>query len=107
MTGFWTAVVLGVVAAGSSVYQGVEGAKASRKSLRAQKQAQRKSLLSSVGQEKRAAQAEAKANRKKPDIESLLFSERAAANTGMGSTILAGRGGGGASLMGKKSMMVG
>jgi uncharacterized membrane protein len=101
----WAAVVVSVAALGYSVYAGEEGAKAQRKSLRGQKQAQRQSLLSSIGQEKRAAQAEAKANRKKPNIESLLFSERAAANTGMGSTILAGRGG--ASLMGKKSMMVG
>jgi uncharacterized protein HemX len=100
------AAIVTAVSAGTAVYSGEEQRKSQSKSLRAQREGQRQSLLRSVGQEKLAAQASAAANRKKPNIDSLLFSERARADMGPGSTLLAGPRSG-SSLMGRKSSTLG
>ncbi len=103
----WVATAIVVASVATSVYQGEEGRKASSKASRAQKASQRQSLLSSINEERLAGQAERKANKKRPDVASILFQEQAAATAGPGSTILAGRGGGGGSLLGSKSTLMG
>lgn len=104
----WVAVAVGVIGAAGAVYQGEEGRKASSKAERSQKAAQRDTLLRAVNEERRSAQAERKANRKKPDVTSILFQEQAASKAGPGSTILAGATkGGGRSLLGSKTTLMG
>ena len=99
----WVTAILAVIAAAGSAHQGEQGRAAASKGERSQREAQRQSLARSVGEEKLAAQNMAKANKKKPNIDSLLFSERAKADMGPGSTMLSG--GGGVPLLGSKSLM--
>ena len=101
------AAFLAVLAAGSAVHQGEQSRAAGSQAERAQRKAQRQSLLSSINEEKLASQAERKANRKKPDSASILFSEREAADSGVGSTILSGQGSGSGSLLGSKQSLMG
>ncbi len=102
----WVATAIVVSTLATSVYQGEKQASAQREASRNQKAAQRQSLLSSINAEKLAAQAERKANKRKPDVASILFREQAAANSGVGSTILAGREGGGG-LLGSTTTLMG
>lgn len=101
----WISAILAVLAAGASVHQGEQQRAAGSKALRGQREAQKQATARATGQERLAAMADARANKKKPNIDSLLFSERARADMGAGSTLLAGRGGGGTPLLGSKSLM--
>lgn len=102
----WLAIAALILAAGGAAYQGEQTAKAGRRSERVQKQAQRQALLGSIDQEKRAAIEERKANQRTPDVTRILFQEQAAANTGVGSTILTkGKDKGG--MLGFKSTLMG
>ena len=92
---------------GSTIYQGEQQKRGQKRALASQEKAQRQSLLSSIAEEKRAGQAERQANKRKPDVTAILFRERAAARAGAGSTILAGRGRSGTSLLGSKSSLMG
>jgi|TARA_R110002020_G_C16229855_1_gene768243 hypothetical protein len=103
MSGIATAII---IAAGATVYSGEKQAKEQRKGLRRQKQAQRQAQSQAVGQEKLAAMDMAKANRKKPDISTLLGQERLRASQGPGSTMLTG-GKSGSMLLGGKSTLMG
>ena len=76
MAGGWTALVVAAISAGSAIWQGDESRKAGNKGARAGREAQRVSLLESASQEKRAGMDDAKANRKKPDVTSLLAAEQ-------------------------------
>lgn len=101
-------LVIAAAAVAASVDQGEKSRAAGTKAARSQKQAQKAALHRSVNQERLAAQADAAANRKKPDVDALLFSERARAGQGQGSTILAGQDGGGDNtLLGRKSTLIG
>lgn len=102
----WVGVAAAVIGGASAIHQGEQSRAAGTKSARAQKAAQRQSLLSSINQEKLAGQAERKANKRKPDVTSILFQERAGATQGTGSTILAGRSGA-PGLLGSKSTLMG
>ena len=101
----WVAVVVGVIGAASAVYQGEQGRAAASKGERAQREGQRKSLLASANAETATAYETNKANRKKPNVDAALFSERMKSDMGPASTILAGRNGGGTPLLGSKSLM--
>ena len=102
--GYLAGAILAVIAAATAVHQGEQSRAAASEGERTQRAAQRTSLLSASTQHKLAGQAEAKANKKKPNVNSLLFSERAKANTGVGSTMLSG---GGTPLLGSKSTGLG
>lgn len=93
-----TAVVL---AAGAAIYSGEVQKDAAKKAAKSAKQARRMSLLASIKQDREAATAEKKANRRKPDVASLLLKNQQA---GAG-TVLAGKGAGGASLLGSKGQL--
>ena len=100
----WAVTAIAVMSA-SSIYQGEQQKKAGKKSLAAQERAQQQTFLSSLNDEKQAQQANRKANKRPPDITSILFQERAGAENGMGSTILSG--GEGVGLLGSKPKLMG
>lgn len=64
--------VMGGLSTGAGVLQGVTGAKAQKKALRAQQEAQAQALAATKRQENLNAQEAAKLNRKKPDIAGIL-----------------------------------
>ena len=97
--------ILITLAAAASVHQGEQSRAAASKGERAQREGQRKSLLASANAETAAAYETNKANRKKPNVDAALFSERMKSDMGPASTILAGRNGGGTPLLGSKSLM--
>ena len=90
---------------GGSIHQGEVAAKSARAGLRAKKAAQDTSMAQAAGQRKLGAMEEAKANRKKPNIATLLGRNRGA--KGPSSTMLTGTGGAGGGLLGGKSMLGG
>lgn len=91
---------------GTAVYSGETAKSNAKKGRKAQDQAQRQSMLAATAQDKLAAQAEAKANQKAPDINTILNEENTRADMGPGSTILAGRSGK-PGLLGSNSQMGG
>ena len=105
MSGFITAIAAISVIGGTTVYSGEQAASSARKGLRAQKAAQDKSMAQAAGQRKLGAIEEAKANKKKPNIATLLGRNRGA--KGPSSTMLTGTGGAGGGLLGGKSMLGG
>jgi 4-diphosphocytidyl-2C-methyl-D-erythritol kinase len=104
MSGIITAIV---VAGGTSIYQGEQQRKAQKKSLRSQKMAQAESQARASSTAKQSLMAEAKANRKKPNIATLLGRERMAANRGPGSTMMTGTGGARGTMLGGGSSLMG
>lgn len=108
MSGLATAAIItSVLAAGATIYSGEKASSASKKGRRLQEQVQRTSLLAALREEKLAGQAENRANRRKPDVASLLFDAGRRGNMGAASTILAGAGGKGSALLGSKSTLGG
>ena len=99
----WIATAVAIAGAATTVIQGEQAESQQKRSFKAQQAAQKQTLLSAVNDERQAAMAERKANRRKPDVAALLFQERGQANTGVGSTILAG----GGSKLGSKSLLMG
>ncbi len=99
-----TALVISVATSAVTADQQARGA---RKSARATDRAQDQALNRSISEERLAAQNEAKANQKKPDIDALLLDEKQRSSMGPGSTILAGRGKSDGTLLGKRSTLLG
>ena len=98
--------VLAFAAMSQSVIQGEKQGRAQKRALHEQKQAQSRA----IGAEKLSAMEMAKANKKKPDVSSLLGRERKGAIKGAGATMLTGPGGadsGGKMLLGRKSSLMG
>jgi hypothetical protein len=80
--------VLGVL--GGSVLQQRRQEKMQRQALRAQEEATRTSLAAAQRQERLGAEAERRANMKKPDIAAILANAQSAQLRGPTSTILTG-----------------
>ena len=102
--------VLAFAAMSQSVIQGEKQGRAQKRALHEQKQAQQQAQSRAIGAEKLSAMDEAKANKKKPDVSSLLSRERKGAAKGPGATMLTGPGGagsGGKMLLGRKSSLMG
>ena len=100
-----TIAIVGGLAVGAQVYQGEKQSSIQKKAMRRQEQAQNQSRNQAIGQEKLGRMAQAKANKKKPDIATLLGRNRA--TKGPSSTMLTGTGGAGGGLLGGKSMLGG
>lgn len=78
--------------AGYSVYAGERSNTLQRRARRDQEGAQRQALAAAASEQRRAGEAERAANRREPDINSLLLGENEAARLGSTSTMLTGRG---------------
>lgn len=85
-----TGAIAAVAALGATVYQGERQASAQRSSLRAQGKAQRESATAAAAEQRRAEMEQRKANRKSPNVASLLAEERTQGWTGQGTTMLTG-----------------
>lgn len=84
------AIALGAGAFGSSIYQGEQGRKAQKRSLREQTQAQQMAESRAISQQRRSEQEMAKANAKKPDISAIMSAAQEASKAGGASTMLTG-----------------
>tara|TARA_R100000808_G_scaffold5348_1_gene16354 strand:- start:101 stop:397 length:297 start_codon:yes stop_codon:yes gene_type:complete len=96
---------MAVMAAGSAAHTGEQQAKSQRRGIRAQKAAQESAIAKAVGERKLGDMEEAKLNKRKPDISTLLGRERKL--KGPASTMLTGPGGASKGLLGGKSMLGG
>lgn len=89
----FTTIALGALAAagiGGSIYSGQQQAKAQRKSLRAQEEAQRQAEALAISEKRKADADFARANQKAPDVGSLLSTAKEAATIGTAQTMLTG-----------------
>ena len=100
----WVAAAVAVTSLTYQIGEGEKAKKRNKKALRSQENAQQQGLLAAAGEEKRAAQANAKS--RTPDVNSLLFEERAQGEAGAGSTILSKKKKQGGTLLGNKSALI-
>jgi hypothetical protein len=96
------AIITALATTASAVYSGEKSASTARKGRRLQERMQADTISARLRDEKVAAQAERRINKKKPDVSSLLFSEQQASRAGPASTLLAGKSGG---LLNKGSLL--
>lgn len=78
---------------GQNIYEGQKADREQKRALRRQEKAQRDAEARAISQQRRSEQEFAKANRKQPDIGSILEGEQQAALSGASSTMLTGPGG--------------
>lgn len=79
-----------VLGAGATVYSAERQASGQKKALEAQEAAQRQSLAKANQEQRKADQAFAAANRKKPDMAAIMASSAQGASQGAASTNLTG-----------------
>lgn len=85
------AFALGAAAlGGATAYQGHKAAQQQKKALRSQEQAQQRAQARAQAQSRRAEEDYNRANRRQPDLSSLLGSEQDLSRTGPASTLLTG-----------------
>lgn len=84
------ALALGAGSLGYGVYSGQQGAKAQKKAIGEQRQAQADATSRAFQQEAENEMAVNKASRKKPDLGALLASAQAGSKLGAASTMLSG-----------------
>lgn len=93
VTATTAAVIAGVGAAlgaGATVYSAERQAKGQKKALEAQESAQRESLAKANQEQRKADQAFAAANKKRPDMAAIMASSAGGASRGAASTNLTG-----------------
>ena len=78
---------------GSSLYQGEQQRKASKRSAGLQREAMAQAEAQTMSQMEQSRQAQRKANRKRPNVAALLATAQEASTTGPASTMLTGPGG--------------
>lgn len=83
------AIALGAASLGASVYQGQKSASSQKRSLQAQEQAQREAVAVQQAQRRDSQEAMAKANKKTPDIATIM-AQAMEPSKGTGSTMLSG-----------------
>jgi hypothetical protein len=101
-------VATGAVLAGVSAFQGQKQKSAEKKALRRQEAAQREATNRAAGEQRRGEQERRRANRRGPELGSLLGSQQRAGGGGAAGTLLTGPSGvgrgnltlGGGSLLG-------
>ncbi len=101
-------VATGAALAGASIFQGQKEKREGRRALRRQEAAQRQATQRAAGEQRRGEQERRRANRRGPELGSLLGSQQRAGSGGAGGTLLTGPGGvsrgnltlGGGSLLG-------
>jgi len=103
------AAAAAVSALGLGIYQGQQADKQQRRALHSQEQAQREASNRATSQQRASAMEEARLNQKKPNTNSILAGEQAAAGKGAGATMLTGASGVDPSklLLGKTSLLGG
>lgn len=79
---------IALIGAGIAVYQGQQADKANRRNVRDQQAAQQQATARAASQQRQVAFEQAQANRKQPDVASLLLDELSRQNQGVGSTLL-------------------
>jgi hypothetical protein len=91
-TGTALAIGAGVSAlgVGASVYQGERASSAAKKGRRLQEEAQQQAVAAAVSERRRGDEAARAANRRSPDMDSLLLGEQDANKLGVASTMLTG-----------------
>ena len=101
------AAVAGIIAIGTSIYQGEKQKDAQKRAMRAQEAANRESLSQAAAQQRQDEMEARQRNRMQPEIDAILAGERARAMMGGSATSLTGPGGatvrpklGGSSLLG-------
>ena len=82
------AIALGAGALGSSVYQGQRSAAAQKRSLASQEQAQKEAVAMQQAQRRESEEAANKANRKTPDIATIMAQAMQPSTGGAASTML-------------------
>jgi uncharacterized protein HemX len=107
--GFGIALVsAAVLSAGASVYSGERQRKIQAKQLRQQKRANEEQVAQATSAQKLAAQAMARANKRQPNIGSILSAAQGKATQGPASTMLSsGRNTNGSLLLGRSSLLGG
>lgn len=78
---------------GASAVQGRQQSIAQKRGIRQQEEAQRLATSRAAAEQRRQEMEQRRANRKKPNLSSLLSDERRGALTGPGATMLTGAGG--------------
>lgn len=98
-----------IAALGYGVYSGQQQAKAQKRALRSQEQAQKESTAAAAAQQRRAEMEAKKANARKPDTASILANEQKSALQGPSATMLTGASGAtrGGMKLGQTSMLGG
>lgn len=84
------AIALGVASLGASVYQGQKSAASQKRSLESQEQAQKQAVAQQNAQRRESQEAMAKANRKTPDIATIMAQAMEPSKGGAASTMLSG-----------------
>lgn len=82
--------ITGALSAGYGIYSGERAGQAQKVGMRRQAQAQQQAQAAAARQQRMAAEAQAAANRKQPDIGSILATEAELGKAGPASTLLTG-----------------
>lgn len=84
------AIIMAGASLGASVYQGQMSAKSQKRSLESQEQAQKQAIAQQNAQRRESQEAMAKANRKTPDIATIMAQAMEPSKGGAASTMLSG-----------------